>query len=385
MHEIEKVHNMTKTVYALRFPETAALYQELLRDHHVEMNDRHEEAWTKKQDDYHVTFFEGHQRWLKETKLDLPFADLPYRYPTAGSSEAIREVLANLGSLAHYKPVNGPATIHILGGEYEGYKALAKPYGIRVVHHNWAERDTYGNDLERSLRSILHYAERNSTKGHYLFLSQPHSLNGNILRDFDSFMNEIAQKTDLRVALDLCYVGLVPSSKWFVKDQPKFGLNLKEGADIIDYVFFSLSKVFGVYYHRIGGVYSRNEIPGLWGNMWFKNLDSLYLGEKLMSKFGPFDLPDKYQPLQEKIGTFQMLDKTGKPFSFYPDGDYHNGPYYCEMKPSDVLLLSYGHCRALTEKIVKNDSDFELFSRGYTRYRMCLTPALYEAMVSGDS
>src|SRR5918999_601042 len=56
-------------------------------------------------------------------------------------------------------------------------------------------------------------------------------------------------------------------------------------------VFFSLSKAFGVYYHRIGGVLSRAPLPGLEGNRWFKNVFSLALGTLLLERFGVRELP----------------------------------------------------------------------------------------------
>ena len=65
-------------------------------------------------------------------------------------------------------------------------------------------------------------------------------------------------------------------------------------------VIFSLSKPFGVYYHRIGGVLTRAEVPTLRGHLWFKNLFSLHLGERLMAAHGARELPARYAALQQR-------------------------------------------------------------------------------------
>ena len=61
---------------------------------------------------------------------------------------------------------------------------------------------------------------------------------------------------------------------------------------------FSLSKPFGVYYDRIGGVLCRDPMPSLFGNQWFKNLTSLQLGAALLERHDVFDLPRRYKSVQ---------------------------------------------------------------------------------------
>ena len=63
---------------------------------------------------------------------------------------------------------------------------------------------------------------------------------------------------------------------------------------------FSLSKPFGVYYDRIGGVLCRNAMPSLFGNQWFKNLTSLQLGAALLERHDVFDLPRRYKNVQRE-------------------------------------------------------------------------------------
>lgn len=341
MTSLEEKLKLSKTVYSWVMPETEQMVQEIAgtEKHHDLLRDRHREAWTGKQDEYHKEFFETWENWAgdKISGLDA----LPHRYPTAGSSEAIRETLAQHASLAQYQPHKGVPTIHIFKGEYEGYKALAKPYGIRVVEHvrdNWKE-------------SISEFADREETEGHKWYISQPSSINGNFWFNFHDFLNLLSEKTNIDVMLDLCYVGCVAQDLY-----P--GPRIPTNHEVIDTVFFSLSKVFGVYYHRVGGMFSRTEHPGLWGNKWFKNLSSLYLGTQLMKRYHLTELPDKYRDLQKAV----IRD-------MYPA--LSEGSIVENIWASDVFLLAY--------QKIKGQPPFEgYFDRLPNRPRYCLTQRLYE-------
>lgn len=374
--KIETELRSTRTVYSLRFPETEKVFREMMTSDLDVIEARHREAWTKKQDSYHRNFFDTWERWMSDAEMRDLHAfiteDLDYKYPSAGSSEAIREVLATLGSAANYRPATGGVAIHVFTGEYEGYEALAKPYGLRVVKH---DRDIYEE-------SIQAYAEYHDLRGDVFFLSQPSSIDGNVWEgfyDFLQFMND----TPLRVALDLCYVGSVPSSKWFnEKGHPKFGMVLYDSVNCIDYVFFSLSKVFGVYYNRIGGVYSRHPIPGLWGNMWFKNLDSLYFGQKLMETYSLFEIPDKYEDVA-KACVKDLQSEAALQFK--------------HLHKSDVLLLAHSTDQAATQNFSSLPDTSQVFCRGIvlnfeparwpetsspycTLSRYCLTQRIHDAI-----
>lgn len=344
LEQILKNYGVSKTVYSWRFPETTVLYMGMLHAQRSEMESRHANAWEKTQDVYDQEFFRDWIDWVEPLNLKIDFEDFEHRYPTAGSSEAIREVLAYLGSLAQYKPSLGVPTIHIFEGEYEGYKALAKPYGIRVVEH-----PRFG--VEKSIRDFMKHGQ--TTEGHYFFLSQPSAIDGNIWTSCGSFLRWLRDHTDIRVALDLCYVGLVPQSKWFYPPKSEqsriFGGSERDTFEIVDYVFMSLSKVFGVYYNRIGGVFSRNPIPGLWGNKWFKNLDSLYFGQQLMKSYGPFYLPNKYHPHQQEAREILHHD---------------DNLLFEDTRCSDVILLSHAY-----------SNNKSVFSRGGNK-RFCMTPLM---------
>lgn len=341
---LEEKLKISKTVYSWVMPETEKMVEKVLANGHQRLlRDRHREAWTGKQDAYHEEFF---QTWLDWASPHISnFGDFSYRYPTSGSSEAIRDSLAQHASLANYRPHLGVPTIHIWKGEYEGYKSLASPYGIRVVEH-----DRY--EWEASLDS---FCEKEDTRGHKFYISDPSSIDGNFWDPFPQFLDHIHENTEMKVMLDLCYVGCCPSETY---PSQKIEGNHKA----IDTVFFSLSKSFGVYYHRIGGMFSKTEHPGLWGNKWFKNLTSLRLGTQLMREYSLTELPDKYRDLQKE--SCDALGASGKLIGM--------SGYSKKMEaidPSDVFLLAHikrGHC----------------YSRHFDRIpgepRFCLTPSLYE-------
>ena len=345
----EKVLRLSKTVYSWVMPETEQMIREIASSPHEQvLRNRHREAWTSKQDSYHEEFFNTWLDWV-EVNVKGP-KSFEYRYPTAGSSEAIRETLAQHASLAQYQPYKGVPTIHVFKGEYEGYKALAKPYGIRVVEH----------DRDKWVQSVKEFTSRESTKGHKWYLSNPSSIDGNFWNNYSVFLNVLQEDTDIKVMLDLCYIGCVPDDHYLIA-------RLDARHDVIDTVFFSLSKVFGVYYHRIGGMFSRTEHPGLWGNKWFKNISSLYLGTQLMKRYHLTELPDKYRTLQEEVvGEIHDLDIK------LTSDHIHRLRY---IKPSDVVLLAHQ----------KRPSLLPHYDRLPYQPRYCLTQRLYEkCMERGD-
>ena len=121
-------------------------------------------------------------------------------------------------------------------------------------------------------------------------------------------------------------------------------------------IVFSLSKPFGVYYDRIGGVLAREEMPSLFGNQWFKNLTSLQLGTALLRRHGVFELARRYRPVQQTaaqtIGTRLGL----------------------ALQPSDVVLLATADASladpALADFLRRPQND------PAARLRLCLTPEM---------
>lgn len=338
---LEERLRLSKIVYSWVMPETEQMVQEITgSEHQILLRDRHREAWTSKQDKYHKEFFDTWMMWAAD-KVATPYW-FSHKYPTAGSSEAIRETLAQHASLAQYQPHKGLPTIHVFEGEYEGYKAMAKPYGIRVVEH----------DRSKWRKSLEEFVGRESTDGHKWYLSNPSSIDGNFWEDYHYFLGVVHEHTDIKVMLDLCYIGSVPEVSY-----PSQRIDARH--DVIDTVFFSLSKVFGVYYHRVGGMFSRTEHPGLWGNKWFKNLSSLYLGTQLMKRYHLTELPDKYRDLQYDV--IRDMEPALK--------DSHH--IVEDIFGSDVLLLAHQR--------IKRHSPYEgHFDRLPNQPRYCLTQRLYE-------
>jgi hypothetical protein len=120
-----------------------------------------------------------------------------------------------------------------------------------------------------------------------------------------------------------------------------------------------LSKVFGVYYHRIGGVFLKEANPLLYGNMWFKNVFSMRYGEALMKQFDVNYFPKKYKDL--KLKTIQQLESTLK----------------LKMRSSDALLLT------TIEKEIFEHEKFLIRSKDSKSIRVCITPLL-ETLIKKD-
>jgi len=339
----ENLHILS-TVYSWVMPETEALLNEINTDpeHQHSLKIKHRCAWDGRQDRYHESFFDTWFDWVDP--INKPTGT--HVYPTAGSSEGIRESLAQFASLAKYKPHLGVPTIHVFEGEYEGYRALAEPYGIRVVQHS-------RNNWRKALREIIDDPRKG--EGQKFYISHPSSIDGNLWGEFSTFLNAVHNLTNLKVMLDLCYVGCVPEDRYGDEKIP---------ADhpVVDTVFFSLSKVFGLYYHRIGGMITHTEHPGLWGNKWFKNLTSLYIGEQFMGRYDCYELPEKYDSMKQQV--LEDLDGTGQ---FTPQMG-------SDLRSSDVFLLANQSWTGSCEMT-------DLFSRcesgGSHTNRYCLTEHLY--------
>ena len=325
---------VSKTVYSLYYPETAKLIEAALNPfpHHL-----YTEAWTKKQDELHGPFFEAWQNVLGTPALPGVRwgIDFPHQYPCNGSSEAIRETLADLAVESQQR--RKLPRVHVFSGEYEGYRAIAEGYGFEVVEHSRNQR--HESDWRLAATNI----NKQMRPGDRFYISHPSSIDDNIWPHIDEFITLMAEHNPgVGIYLDLCYVGTTQ------KPVVVTNANLFN----VQALFFSLSKVYGVYYHRMGGVYSRKRLPGLVGNMWFKNLLSLHLGKMLLNHFGG-SLPKTYGHLQKRA--VEALE-----------GWYEKRGDVAIIKPSDVVLLAHSEGRGFYEW------DQELQRAGGVRY--CLTP-----------
>lgn len=315
--DLIKEFGISKTVYSLCFPETKNILNSLLAESES-IHSMYSETWTKKQDNYHLSFAETFKQWSKPN-LIVNWEDYPYFYPTNGASEAIREQIAYLSTKENKR-------IFVFEGEYEGYEAIAVAMNMEVIKINRNNYADYKTEFER---------------GGNFFLSQPSSIDGNVWLDFNEFMSHLATFDNVFVYIDTVYVGCM--------DKP---YSIYLDFDNIHGVFFSLSKAFGVYYHRIGGVFLKHSNPLLYGNMWFKNVFSMRYGEELMKNFDVYYFPSTYKAAKEK--TIQTLEAEMN----------------VKLNNSDALLIA---------TVVKDSFEHEnhlVRDKKSNEIRVCITPTL---------
>lgn len=330
----------SKTVYALVTPETEAAKNFILgnavgepdaaRRHHLE---QFRDAWSGKQFASHEVFIERWMSWAAPVVAIDPIG-FSWRYPTAGCSEALFHVIADYGNRARSEKFE--PRLHIFAGEYEGYKAYAEACGIAVAEHARADWQAVGHALPADALFCL---------------SQPSAIDGNVWPHANDFLALLAATSDTpRVLLDATYVGAIaePPAARFAADSPAV-LTLA----------FSLSKPFGVYYDRIGGVLSRKATPSLFGNQWFKSLTALQLGTTLLERHDVFELPRRYRIVQREAAA-----QIGR----------HLG---LTLTPSDVSVLALAQPDAATDRAL---ADFLRRPAGdiNASLRLCLTPAMAE-------
>jgi hypothetical protein len=308
------LEGLSAAVYGLVLPETRAMVRRLWAEQpHILF----EQAYEDSQDATHLAFLRTWRDWVSPVVTGLD--GVPHQYVTNGSSEAIRESVWSLAKAG--RDTGRPSQMHVFAGEYEGYAAYARAAGVDMVAH---DRATW--------REISF--SPNAT--HRWYVSQPSAIDGNVWPDFADFLREMHNR-GIDVAVDLAYVGAVPELRATDLSLPN-----------VQHVFFSLSKVFGVFYHRVGGMLSRSPMLGLEGNKWFKNMFSLYLGTSLMRETpDPRTLPSRYRDAQREACRI-VTERHGIP-----------------LVPSDIILLASS----------APGSYPDAFRRG-GRYRWCLTPTM---------
>jgi hypothetical protein len=255
-------------------------------------------------------------------------SDFGFRYPTAGSSEALFHILARLSN-------SGVRRIRVFAGEYEGFGIQAANLGLGC--------ETY--TLDRSSRDLAHYTAVPPADDAVWFVSNPSARNGDILPDL--LVRLLADKGH-RIVLDLAYLGSTAPTQIDVSHPNVIA------------VAMSLSKPYGLFRWRIGYLFSRAEVPSLYGSRWFFDVGRHLLGAKVLTEIGPAMLQPRYAGAQDAI--CRSLREAGIP-----------------LMPSDALLLAetpaatLAACgrdvRAMLAPFVRAD-----------RVRICLTP-YFEAMV----
>lgn len=313
----------SKTVYAMVTPQLEAAKAAVFGDAgSVEREDylnQFRDAWTGKQDTLHEDFFNVWHKWSSPV-IDLDRSLFPFYYPTAGASEPIRHLIYELAS----KNIDGAGRgIAAFDGEYEGYRAMAEAAGLWFFSFNRLDWDVI--DIEETDESLF-------------FISAPSAIDGNVWEHFNAFLERMPPNS---VVVDVTYVGAIGEGF------ERFNLNHPS----VKAVVFSLSKPFGAYYDRIGGVFLREENAGLFGNKWFKGLTGLNLGIRLMEDNDVFAMSRRYSSLQA-AKTTEVSEALG-----------------IDLKPSDVFILAHGD-----EPEVQTDLG-EYLNRAGT-VRVCLTPGM---------
>jgi histidinol-phosphate/aromatic aminotransferase/cobyric acid decarboxylase-like protein len=322
---------VSKTVYGYLYPEVEEVMARTFRDPQlIEMQRR---GYTQRQDSMGQSFLDRYTEWTRDI-LNIDASRFRFVYPTAGSAEAIRESIAVQAS---DNRLRDEPTLHMFDGDYEGYVAYAKAHGVNVVLH---ERDGYTESL------------KHVDAGDTFYISQPSAIDGNLWTGYERFMNWLeSHQPTLNVFVDLAYLGTL-------KDE---GIRIATHFKNIRGIFFSLSKAFGIFYQRIGGMFSDQEWPSLYANrLWFKNLVSLTLGEELMRQFPPHTLPAKYHPYQMAV-IARLRERFGP-----------------GVEPSDSILLAHQEAREPLDPVQRE------LCRTRRVVRYCLTPGIDQRM-SGQS
>ena len=326
-------NGVSATVYAFVSPNTRQTFDKVLGDtdskEREDLHDMYEDAWTQKQDAMHEDFFNTWKQWVSPV-LHISPNDFPHYYPTAGASEPIREAISAYGNKARVKKTT--PRIHVFAGEYEGYKHFADTYGIECVAH---DRDHWKDSIDQI------------NEGEQFYISQPSAIDGNLWNACDDFIETLHdKKPDADVMFDITYVGCIAKDYTVRTDHS----NIRQ-------IFFSLSKPLGVYFHRCGGSFTRENNPGLFGNKWFKGLLPMRLATAIMQNHDVFEFPRLYKPFQE-TATEIASQKIG-----------------AALKPSDVYMIA-------STQAQENKNDIQHYltrgaindNKGVTR--VCLTPTI---------
>lgn len=302
----EKLHPL-KAVYSYYFPEVRGIIDRITAAY---PHDIYLQSIEPGLDDYHLPVIEAYLDHFRNQLPDLPV--FPHRYVTSGASEAIFHLLAKIAASPQKEP------LYVLEGEYEGYTG-------------------YGRNLGLTFSTVPETDSLPSLPPGIVFLSNPSARDGNIIEN-----EEIKALCEAghRIIYDITYVGLT--------DPYRFDLTHPN----IIAVIASLSKPFGIYYHRLGFTFTRFEMKTLEVNKWFKNIFSLHLAKNLLQEIGESELVDRYRPVQT-----EAIGQMARDFGFQPAA-------------SQVVLL------ASAGKDIIPDSEGEVFEK-YNRqhnYRFCLTP-----------
>jgi histidinol-phosphate/aromatic aminotransferase/cobyric acid decarboxylase-like protein len=254
------------------------------------------------------TFWQSSVREVIEDAFD--YGGLKYQYYTNGSSEGLFHLLARHAAYFPHVP------LYQFTGEYQGYRG-------------------YAHAIDRDITDVPFGTDPNTLTPGVFIISTPSAVDGNVFPV--STLERIYEKH--YVILDLAYAGMTKPIGPKIKLHPRIAA-----------VVGSMSKPFGLYYHRIGFLWSRDPVNSLYGNKWFKNAFSIKVGEEVLAHYSATDLASRYREWQHRAceEASALLD--------------------AQVIPSDVWLL--GH---VAYNPIKTNPNLTPFKRGLG-YRLCLTP-----------
>lgn len=217
-------------------------------------------------------------------------SDFKERYANAGSSEAIKGLMAAWIS-------NGTMTrLGLIAGDYEGYTFEAASLGMK-------------KEAIDTVPSLMEAGE--PVEGRVWFVSNPSAVDGN-WHNNEALQEFIEAGHD--VVLDFAYGGLT------THEHP-----VDVSAPNIKAVLTSPSKIYGVFFQRLPGVcYSREAIgPLVSANLWFRSVPGMMDALALHEAFGLHKLPLEYK--EKQLAICQALGEQAGA---------------C-MKPSDAILIAH--------------------------------------------
>ena len=319
----ERKLGLLKAVYSYPAPQLraaldASFLQKVWKIHKLSVRPAHLQEELLQQefglDDCHEPVIEKVIKYLKHHVSGL--SEFKHRYWVAGAHEGISETLVTMR-------LNGVSQIVVLPGEYEGFGITAQKRAMTVrLVDPLAWSVSVPNKLER------------------WFFSDPNARDGNYLSE--GFVNAIADRGH-KVFLDLSYLAA---------SEPR---HLDVTHPNIETVVLSFSKP-GLFYWRIGMLFSRHEIPGLDGNIWFKSVPAIQAMERVVEQVPLGMYVRTYKALQSKI--VENLRRE------------HDLPFLS----SDAFLI----CHILQDDLLEISAEqrelLEHFRRDKNVFRFCLTP-----------
>lgn len=235
-----------------------------------------------------------------------------HRYWTAGSHEGIAEFMT-------FMAASGLKTLCTLEGEYEGFSATAATRGIESRTAALDEPDA-------------------ASPERMWFVSDPNAADGNYLPD--GSVSRLAERGH-RIFLDLSYLAAT------------YPRRLDVSHPNIRAVAISFSKPFGAFYLRLGALFSREAVPSLYGNIWFKSVPAIVLAQRVMDRIKLGAYVARLKGLQGQV-VGALRAELGYPF-----------------KASDAFLLA--HLDLREAEAGRHAAVLRSFSRGKS-CRFCLTP-----------